>query len=140
MATPIQRIEKDFLLKMSYDERLPIIYLHNRKEYILTVERPIQNKIYLKPDRPVAGLKPLKKMNLMFNYQGRLISFSVRVTAIEDNVIVTDVPEFLFRNLVRSYSRVTTPGDIQVQISFLEDRYSLAYPKVSEHKPVDMSK
>jgi hypothetical protein len=137
MATAIQRIEKDFLLKMSYDERLPIIYLHNRKEYIFTVERPIQKQIYLKPERPVAGLKPFKKMNLMFNYQGQLISFSVKIAAIEDPIVITNVPEYLFRNLVRSYSRVAAPGDIHVQINFLGDRYSLSYPKVSEYEPVD---
>jgi hypothetical protein len=137
MATAIQRIEKDFLLKMSYDERLPVIYLHNRKEYIFTVERPIQKKIYLKSEHPVAGLKPFKKMNLMFNYQGRLISFSVKIISVEDTMVVTDVPEFLFRNLVRSYSRVAAPTDIQVQINFLGDRYSLNYPKLSEYEPMD---
>ncbi|MDR1108822.1 MAG: PilZ domain-containing protein [Spirochaetaceae bacterium] len=137
MATPIQRIEKDFLLKMSYDERLPIIYLHNRKEYVFTVERPIQKKIYLKSEHPVAGLKPFKKMNLMFNYQGRLISFFVKITAIEDTMVITDVPESLFRNLVRSYSRVAAPTDIQVQINFLGDRYSLNYPRLTEYEPVD---
>jgi hypothetical protein len=139
MATSIKRIEKDFLLKTIYDENIPITYLYNRTEYVLTVTRPVRDEIYLKPNCPVEGLKPKKKMDLMFNYRGRLISFSVKISAIKDNIIITDVPEFLFRNLVRSYSRVNTPQDLQVQLSFLGDRYSLSYPKLSEYEPDELN-
>ncbi|MDR2364058.1 MAG: PilZ domain-containing protein [Spirochaetaceae bacterium] len=138
MATPIQHIEKDFLLKTLYDENIPLMYLNNRTEYVLTVNRPIKNEIYFQSNNPVEGLKPKKKMNLMFDYRGRLMSFSVKVTAIKDNSIITDVPEALFRNLIRSYSRVTRPQDLQIQLSFLGDRYSLHYPKLSEYEPVEL--
>ncbi|MDR0690192.1 MAG: PilZ domain-containing protein [Spirochaetaceae bacterium] len=138
MATPIQSIEKDFLLKTLYDENIPIMYLNNRTEYVFTVNRPIKNEIYFQPDHPVEGLGPKKKMNLMFDYRGRLISFSVVVTAIRDNCIITNVPDTLFRNLIRSYSRVTRPQDLQIQLSFLGDRYSLRYPKLSEYEPVKL--
>jgi hypothetical protein len=139
MATAIKRIEKDFLLKTIYDENIPITYLNNRTEYELTVARPVRDEIYFNPNCPVEGLKPKKKIDLMFNYRGRLISFSVKIKAVKDQMIITDVPEFLFRNLVRSYSRVNTPQDLQVQLSFLGDRYSLSYPKLSEYEPEELS-
>jgi hypothetical protein len=139
MATPIKRIEKDFLLKTLYDEKLPLRYWYNRTEYLLTVDRPVKEALYLKPDHPPEGLKPKKKMYLMFDYRGRIMSFSVKITAIKDNIIITDVPEVLFKNLVRSYSRVNTPQDLQIQLSFLDDRYVLSYPKVSEYEPESVS-
>ncbi|MDR2758916.1 MAG: PilZ domain-containing protein [Spirochaetaceae bacterium] len=139
MATPIKRIEKDFLLKTIYDEKLPIRYLYNRTEYIFTVNRPIKDEIYLKSDHPVEGIRPKKKMDLMFDYRGRFMSFSVRVNALKDNIIITDVPESLFKNLARSYFRVSTPQDLKIQLNFLGDRYALSYPKISEYEPEGLS-
>ena len=40
MATPIKRIEKDFLLKVLYDEQSPISLRYGRGEYVLKVEQP----------------------------------------------------------------------------------------------------
>ena len=45
MATPIKRIEKEFFLKVLYDEQLPIVFLHNRTEYALRVEQPVKDWI-----------------------------------------------------------------------------------------------
>jgi hypothetical protein len=134
MATPIKRIEKDFLLKVLYDEQIPILYLKNRTEYVLTIEKPTKNEIFLKTDRPIAGLKIRKKLDLVFDYRGQVIIFSVEVSSIKDEHIVAGAPEFLYKNLDRSFSRVTTPQDLQVQFTFLGDRYSLTYPKVTEYE------
>ncbi|MDR2068561.1 MAG: PilZ domain-containing protein [Spirochaetaceae bacterium] len=139
MATPIKRIEKDFLLKTIYDEKIPVRYWYNRTEYILTVERPVKDALYLRPDHPVEGIRPKKKLDLMFDYRGRFVSFSVRVNAIKDNSIIVEVPEMLFKNLARSYSRVSTPQDLQIQLTFLGDRYALSYPKTPEYEAEDLS-
>jgi hypothetical protein len=134
MATPIKRIEKDFLLKVLYDEQLPVMYLRDRTEYILTLEKPAKSEIVFKADRPVNKLKIRNKMELMFDYRSQVIIFSVEVNSIKDTIIVADAPEALYKNLDRSYSRVTTPADLQVQLTFLGDRYSLSFPKVMEYE------
>jgi hypothetical protein len=138
MATPIKRIEKDFLLKVLYDDQIPIMYLLNRTEYILYMEKPAKGEIWLRPDRPVAGIKPRKKMDLMFDYHGQVIIFSIEVSAVKDNRIIAEEPESLYKNLDRSYSRVSTPPDMHIQFTFLGDRYSLSFPKVQEYEPAVM--
>jgi hypothetical protein len=132
MATPIKRIEKDFLLKVLYDEQIPVMYLQNRTEYILLLEKPVKGEIYFKADRPMTGVKPRKKLDLIFDYRGQVLTFSVEITSVKDEHIIADAPDALYKNLDRSYSRVTTPPDLQVQFMFLGDRYSLAFPKISE--------
>jgi hypothetical protein len=42
----------------------------------------------------------------------------------------------LYKNLDRSYSRVSTPDDLQIQFAFLGDRYSLSFPRINEYEPV----
>ncbi|MDR2028656.1 MAG: PilZ domain-containing protein [Treponema sp.] len=138
MATPIKRIEKDFLLKVLYDEQIPVMYLQNRTEYIFLMEKPAKGELFFKADRPVVGLKPRKKIDLIFDYRGQVLTFSVEISSVKDAHIVAEAPEFLYKNLDRSYSRVTTPPDLQVQFMFLGDRYSLAFPKVSEFEPGEM--
>jgi hypothetical protein len=134
MATPIKRIEKDFLLKVLYDEQLPIMYLKNQTEYVLTLEKPTKGQMFLKADRPITGLRARKKLDLLFDYRGQVVIFAVEVSSVKDEHITTNEPEFLYKNLDRSFSRVSTPSDMQVQFTFLGDRYSLTYPKVLEYE------
>ncbi|MCL2320056.1 MAG: PilZ domain-containing protein [Treponema sp.] len=132
MSTPIKRIEKDFLLKTLYDDQIPIICLKGRTQYILTVEKPPKGQIFFKVNRPIEGLKVRKKLDLMFDYRGQAIIFSVEVAAIKDDHITAPEPELLYKDLDRSFPRVSTPQDLQVQFTFLGDRYSLSYPKTGE--------
>jgi hypothetical protein len=138
MATPIKRIEKDFLLKVLYDEQLPVLYLCDRSEHILRMEKPAKSEVFFKSDKPIAGLKSKRKLDLMFDYKGQVIIFSIEVSTFKDEHIVADTPEFLYKNLDRSYSRVNTPPDLNVQFTFQGDRFKLNYPKVQEYERGDI--
>jgi c-di-GMP-binding flagellar brake protein YcgR len=135
MATPIKRIEKDFLLKVLFDEQIPVMYLRDRSEYILILDKPAKSELIFKADRPITKLKPRNKLDLMFDYRGQVIIFSVEVTSVKDTIIVAAAPDALYKNLDRSYSRVNTPSDLQVQLTFAGDRYSLPFPRVMEYEP-----
>ncbi|MDR1619013.1 MAG: PilZ domain-containing protein [Treponema sp.] len=134
MATPIKRIEKDFLLKVLYDEQIPIMYLRDRTEYILLLDKPAKSELVFKADRPISKLKIRQKLDLMFDYRGQVIIFTVEVSSFKDDMITVAAPEFLYKNLDRSYSRISTPTDLQVQFTFLGDRYHLSFPKVTEYE------
>ncbi|MDR2144681.1 MAG: PilZ domain-containing protein [Treponema sp.] len=134
MSTPIKRIEKDFLLKVLYDEQIPVMYLNDRTQYILYLDKPAKSEVFFRSDRPITGLKPRKKLDLMFDYKGQVIMFSIEVSAVKDTQITAEAPEYLFKNLDRSYSRVSVPLDIKVQFTFRGDRFQLQYPKVQEYE------
>jgi hypothetical protein len=137
MATPIKRIEKEFLLKVIYDEQIPIIYHWDRSDYVLKLERPAKKELFLRLDRPVVGLKTGKKMDLMFDYRGQVITFTVEVNSLSKGRVVVKTPDFLYKNLDRSYFRVTLPPDLRVQFTFLGDRYSLSFPKTAEYESIE---
>ena len=134
MATPIKRIEKEFLLKTLYDDQMPVMHLKGQTQYVLIVEKPTKGQMFFRADRPIEGLRVRKKLDLIFDYRGQVIIFSAEVASFKDEHIITEEPEFLYKNLDRSFSRVTTPSDLQVTFSFLDDRYSLSYPKISEYE------
>jgi c-di-GMP-binding flagellar brake protein YcgR len=138
MATPIKRIEKDFLLKVLYDEQIPIMYLRDRTEYILILDKPAKSEVVFRADRPISRLKVRSRLDLMFDYKGQVIIFTVEVSSFKDNIITAAAPDALYKNLDRSYSRVSTPSDLQVQLTFLGDRYSLSFPRVMEFESGNM--
>jgi len=134
LATPIKRIEKDFLLKTLYDEQIPVMYIAGRTEYIFRLIQPVKSDMTFKSDRPIAGLKPRNKIDLMFDYKSQVIIFTIEVSSVKDDIVTALTPEYLFKNLDRSYSRVSNPEDLKVQFTFQGDRYSLHYPKVQEYE------
>jgi hypothetical protein len=138
MATPIKRIEKDFFLKILYDEQIPIMYLRDRSEYILLLNRPAKNEIFLKPNRIINRLKIRSKIELMFDYMGQVIIFTIEVKSYTDGFIVADAPEFLYKNLDRSFSRIGVPPDLEVQFAFSGDRYNLSFPRITEYESGDI--
>ncbi|GHV26071.1 hypothetical protein AGMMS4952_05360 [Spirochaetia bacterium] len=138
MATPIKRIEKDFYLKLLYDEQIPIIFLRNRTEYVLRVERPTEKDISLQADTLIPGLKPRRRMHLIFEYQAKVIAFTVETETIRDTHITGKAPEFLYRDLNRSHSRVINPPDLKIQFSLQGERYALSFPKVEDFESVEI--
>jgi hypothetical protein len=137
MSMPIKRIEKEFMINMLYNEQIPITYLHNREEYTLKVEKYTKDKLYFKSDRPIGDLVIGKTIDLIFKYNVLSISFAVEMNAIEhginvqENHFVGNMPEFLYKNLDRSYSRVSFPQDIHVKFALAEDQYTLPFPLLS---------
>ncbi|GAB1481646.1 hypothetical protein MASR2M78_04610 [Treponema sp.] len=138
MATPIKRIEKDFLLKVLFDEQIPIMLRFGRSEYVVTVSEAPKREVKLVANEPVAGLRAGSKLELMFDYRSQTISFTLTVISSKDESIVAEAPEFLYKNLNRSFSRVISPDDLKVSFTFRGDRYSLSFPKIAEFEPVEL--
>jgi hypothetical protein len=135
MATPIKRIEKDFFLKILYDAQIPVMYYHDRNEYALVLENPVKDAMVFRPDRPIEMLKPGSKLELMFNYKRQILMFVAEVQTVKNECIFCDIPEFLYKNLDRSFSRIRKPGELEVRFSFRGDRYNLSYPTITEFEP-----
>jgi hypothetical protein len=138
MATPIKRIEKDFLLKTLYDNKTLVTYLFNREEYTLTLVKQPNHELYFKPDRPIEGLRPKDKMDLMFMYWGQMIKFSIENVKVKEGIIIAENPDSLFKDLDRSFARVALPENLKISFVFQGERYALGYPVISNYEPVEL--
>ncbi|MDR0643501.1 MAG: PilZ domain-containing protein [Treponema sp.] len=131
MSTQIKGIEKEYFLSKLIGEQIPLMYVYNRKNYTFKVDKISKEEMELITTEPVEGLIINRKINLMFDYKGLIISFVVEIKDISQEVIITSMPAVLYKNLDRSNSRVSVPTDLQIQLTSMEDRYSLPYPKYS---------
>lgn len=139
MSTQIKRIEKEYFLSKLAAEQIPVIYIFNRQDYVLKVDKISTKEIEFVVEKPIEGLVENKKINLMFDYKGLSISFSTEIKAVTEHVVTTTIPEVLYKNLARSNQRIAVPTDLQIKLMSLEDRYSLPFPKASAFEPLDTS-
>ncbi|GBU27043.1 hypothetical protein R84B8_00564 [Treponema sp. R8-4-B8] len=143
MATPVGRIEKEFLFNILYEEKIPIMYIRDRIEYKFILEQPAGEELVLRPEKPLGKLKNHVKLPFKFNYRGQVIDFSAEILSQKEELIFCKAPTTLYKNLDRNYLRVDTPSDIKILFTFRGDRYNLSFPKVSEYESIaanDLSK
>ncbi|MDR2103768.1 MAG: PilZ domain-containing protein [Treponema sp.] len=138
MATPVKHIEKEFILKVVYDDQIPIVHFQNRSKYTFVLEQPALKQLFLKADRYPDQLRIGKKTEMMFDFRGQVITFNIEITDIRNERVVAAVPKFLYKNLDRSYSRVALPQDLQVQFTFLGNQCSLAFPKITQYESMEV--
>jgi c-di-GMP-binding flagellar brake protein YcgR len=136
MATPVGRIEKEFLLKAIHDDKLPIMYMKERTEYILKLESTVGDELTFLPDRPLGKLKVRSKLPLLFDYRGQVIDFTVELITQKDNLLICRMPDVLYKNLDRNYLRVDAPSDLKIRFLFRGERYNLSFPKIPEYENI----
>jgi len=136
MATPVGRIEKEFLFNILYTEKLSILFIKDRTEYKFKLEQKAGEELVLRPDKPLPKLKNHIKMPFKFDYRGQVIDFSAELLAQKDELIFCKSPAALYKNLDRNYLRVDAPADVKILFTFKGDRYNLAFPKVAEYENV----
>jgi hypothetical protein len=137
MATPVKNIEKEFMLRVLYEEDIPVIYLKDRIEHLFFLKKPAREDLFFQTDKPIRDVKVKDRIDLMFDYLSRTIVFTAEILQIKDQEITCAIPDFLYKDVDRSYSRVSVPSEMQVQFTFLGERYNLSFPKVTEYETGD---
>jgi hypothetical protein len=137
MATPVGRIEKEFLLKIMFDEKLPITYIKEGTEYALTLEQPATDELVFHCAKPIGKLKLHSKINMLFDYKGQVIDFNSEITAQKEDLVYCKTPDVLHKNLDRNFIRVDVPSDLNILFTFQGDRYNLAFPKINEYESIE---
>jgi len=136
MSKLVKRIEKEFFLKILYDEQLPVTYHKNRAEYTLFLKSSPRETLVFKTSRPIDELGVSSRISLMFAYREDSMLFDVDVMDIRDGEIICSIPDNIRKNLDRSHMRVNLPPEVQIKISFWEDRYNLPFTRLRQYHPV----
>jgi len=130
MATPAGRIEKEFLLKVMFEEKQPVTCILEGTKYTLTLERPAKEELVFRSGKSPGKLKVRSKLSLLFDYRGQTIDFNVEVLSQQGDLIFCKAPETLYKNPERGYSRVDVPPDFKISLTFKDNRNNTVFPKV----------
>ena len=85
---------------------------------------------------PLRLLKRSQVYEFRFVYREQPMAFRARVLEVRDSSVVTEMPEAVYKNLGRRYSRRAPPTELDVSFSFKGDRYQLSFPTTREFEPV----
>jgi hypothetical protein len=137
MAVTMKGAEKYFYLNTLMDHRVPVRFRFRRREYTLTLLNTQKGRLYLEADKPVRDLPCCYRMDLVFEYHGKVIQFVAEAESVIRNsvIVARDVDTFL-KGLGRSFARVSPPADLQVAFAYQGERYDLDFPRLYAWEPV----
>ena len=136
MATSIKRIEKEFILGSARDEGIALLLLAGNGEWPVRIERLEKERIVLSHSMPLRLLRRWETYEFRFVYKEQGIAFRSRVIEAKEASLIIELPDEVYKNLGRRYSRRKPPTDFAVSFSFMGDRFDLSFPRTGEFDPV----
>ena len=130
MSTPVSRIEKEFILKILVDKKAPLA-LRYRNLWISGRLVDIENQL-IKVALKKGGLPAPERnetINLFFKFRGARMTFSSKISDLQDSELVLEFPVGIYRDLSRGYERVTPTEEMKISFLIQGERVELNFPK-----------
>jgi hypothetical protein len=136
MATNLKRIEKEFILNSARDDKVPFLLIAGTGEWPCLITEIVPDGITFSHAMPLRLLKRSQIYEFRFVYREQPMAFRARVLEVRDSSVTTEMPEAVYKNLGRRYSRRALPTELAVSFSFKGDRFQLSFPTTREFEPV----
>ncbi len=136
MATPLKRIEKEFMLGAARDERTKVLLLAGSGEWPVEIKSVESDHMILGHSMPLRLLRKGIRYEFRFVEREQAMAFRTRIIEIKDSTLTVEMPANVYRNLERRYSRRTPPAELTVAFSFMGERFELSYPTTREYATV----
>jgi hypothetical protein len=136
MATNLKRIEKEFILGSARDGKVPFLLIAGTGEWPCLIASIVPDGITFSHSMPLRLLKRSQVYEFRFVYREQPMAFRARVLEVRDASVTVEMPEAVYKNLGRRYSRRAPPTELAVSFGFKGDRFQLAFPVTKEFEPV----
>jgi hypothetical protein len=136
MATNLKRIEKEFILGSARDDKIPFLLIAGSGEWPCTLMATPPEGLVLAHAMPLRLLRRSQVYEFRFVYCEQPMAFRARVLEVKESSVTVEMPEAVYKNLGRRYSRRAPPGELSVAFSFRGDRYDLSFPTTREFETV----
>ena len=135
MATNLKRIEKEFILGSARDDKVPFLLIAGSGEWPCYISEISADGLTFSHAMPLRLLHRSQIYEFRFIYREQPMAFRARMLEVRDSIVISEMPEAVYKNLGRRYSRRTPPSEFEVYISFKGDRYQLSFPTTREFEP-----
>jgi hypothetical protein len=134
MATPIQQVEKEYFLGALNYKRVPLKCFVARTEYTFTLRELGKDRMVFEAKTRLTAFQKNTKIEFKFSLwsvQANIIAFSVFVFNVDNNYLITSIPDYLYKDLSRLYSRVQQAPCLNMIIREEGFYYDLNYEKIN---------
>jgi hypothetical protein len=142
MATSIQRVEKEYILGMLNKKGIPLKCFAGKHEYTFMLQKLDKDRMVLESKEHLSAFRENMKIELKFSAQStlvKIITFSAYVYEAAGWRLITSVPDHLYKNLSRSYSRVQQIPGLNIIIQKDGFYYDFDYKKIGAVAPAAVS-
>jgi len=136
MATSLKRIEKEFVLGSARDEKARVLLIAGKGEWPVTITEVRKDCLVLSHAMPLRLLKRGQIYEFRFVYREQPMAFRAHLLETKEASLIVELPDTVYKNLGRRYSRRAPPANFGAGFSFMGDRYDLAFPMSREFDPV----
>ncbi len=136
MATNLKRIEKEFILGSARDDKVPFLLIAGSGEWPCFITSITSDGLGFSHAMPLRLLRRSQVYEFRFVYREQPMAFRARVLEVKDSSLTAAMPEAVYKNLGRRYSRRAPPSELEVSVSFRGDRYQLSFPTTREFEAV----
>jgi hypothetical protein len=134
MAVVIQQIEKDFFFGMLRYKEIPIKCFLAKKEHTLFLQAVDEDQLTFRSQNNLSDFYKNLKIDLKFSIESvvmPIVTFTVHICEAAGKQLVTTVPDCLYKNLQRSYSRVQQPPELSIVLKKDGFYYDLNYARLN---------
>ena len=131
MAEPVKSIEREFLLSAAIRERAALTMEIGGGTWsarLLAVE-PL--RLTLQHEAPLGLLRKGETCAFTYAVRGHSVAFKASILEPGERRLVVAMPDRVYKNLERRFTRLPPPGDLSASFAFLGERYDLDFPTSS---------
>lgn len=136
MATPLRRIEKEFILGAARDEGIDLILVARSGEWPVRITEIAAEDLGLSHSLPLRLLKIGEEYEFRLKWREQALAFRARLTEATESRLRIMMPLDIYKNLGRRYGRRRPPKDFAASITLGGDRFELAFPQAQEYEAV----
>jgi hypothetical protein len=135
MATLVKNIEKEFLLNTAKREGASITMRTGGGEWAVRIADVSVKGLGFAHEIPLRLLRKGVSYDFHYNIRGQTIAFKTQITEPGERRFVAAIPDKMYKNLSRRYTRLAPPGDLAASFSFAGERYDLDFPSSTAFNP-----
>jgi hypothetical protein len=136
MAVSLKRIEKEFILCAVRDANMRLLLIAGSGEWPVTISEVGSDSLTISHAMPTRLIKKGSVYEFRFVYHEQAMAFRAKVGLIKEESLVVEMPQSVFKNLGRRYSRRHPPAEFTVSFSFEGERYDLAFPTTRQYEDI----
>lgn len=135
MASLVKNLEKEFLLNTAKREGALISMSTGTGEWNVRIVDVSPKGIGFAHEIPLRFLRKGTSYDFQYKVRGQTIAFKTPILEPGERRFVAAIPDKMYKNLSRRYTRLPPPGDLAASFAFAGERYDLDFPSSTAFNP-----
>ncbi|MFH2113299.1 MAG: PilZ domain-containing protein [Spirochaetota bacterium] len=135
MASLVKNIEKEFLLNTAKREGASITMNSGGGEWTVRIVDVSTRGVTFAHEIPLRLLRKGVSYDFHYDVRGQTIAFKTPILEPGERRFMVAIPDKMYKNLSRRYTRLPPPGDLAASFSFAGERYDLDFPSSTAFNP-----